>query len=165
MPETTAFSVGALVRFNHERDGGPVHRVIGVDARGMIDLHDMGGWLAPHLFTVADDIGGMPPSAGLAPTELVTIEGNDIVIRITSGSLTHATEHGVLCTFIPQTGGFRGAQITDAAKWRDAVVRALRREQENGDTPVHLMLDGALEYALEQGEEGVWVEGITDDPV
>lgn len=104
-------------------------------------------------------------TTGLAPTELVVIEGDDIVIRITPAALTHATEHGVLCTFVPQTGGFRAAQITDFPKWRDAVVRALLREQENGDTPVHLMLDGALEYALEQGEEGVWVEGITDDPV
>ena len=104
-----------------------------------------------------------PGTTGLAPTELVAIEGEDIVIRITPGALTHATEHGVLCTFIPQTGNFRAAQITDLPKWRAAVVNALRREQENGDTPVHLMLDACLEHALEQGEEGVWVEGISDD--
>lgn len=97
-------------------------------------------------------------------TELVAIEGDDIVIRITPDAITHATEHGVLCTFIPQTGQFRASQITDLPKWRDAIMRALRREQENGDTPVHLMLDCCLEHALEQGEEGVWVEGITDDP-
>lgn len=102
------------------------------------------------------------PTTGLAPTELVQIDGEDIVIRITPGALTHATEHGCLCTFVPKTGNFRAAQITDIAKWRDAVARALRREQENGDTPVHLMLDACLKHALEQGEEGVWVEGITD---
>jgi hypothetical protein len=105
----------------------------------------------------------MAETAGLAPTELVNIEGDDIVIRITPDALTHATEHGVLCTFIPQTGSFRAAQITDIVKWRDGVLRALRREEENGDTPVHLMLDACLEHALEQGEEGVWIEGITDD--
>lgn len=92
--------------------------------------------------------------------ELVRVEGDDIVIRITPDVLTHATEHGVLCTFIPQTGNFRATQITDLPKWRDAVVRALRREQENGDTPVHLMLDEALEYAADQGEEGISIEGI-----
>lgn len=102
-------------------------------------------------------------AAGLAPTELVSIEGEDIVIRITPDALTHATEHGVLCTFIPQTGNFRAAQITDIVKWREAIVRALRSEQENGDTTVHLMLDGCLEHAFEQGEEGVCVEGISDD--
>lgn len=94
--------------------------------------------------------------------QLVKLEGDDIVIRITPDALTFATEHGVLCTFIPQTGNFRSAQITDIAKWRDAVLRALRREKENGDTPVHIMLDACLEYALEQGGEGVWVEGITE---
>jgi hypothetical protein len=101
-------------------------------------------------------------TTGLAPTELVQIEGDDIVIRITPDALTHATEHGALCTVIPQTGNFRCAQITDTGKWRDAIVRALRREQENGDTLVHLMLDAALEHAMEQGEEGIWVEGITE---
>ena len=95
--------------------------------------------------------------------ELVSLESEDIVIRITPDQLTFATEHGCLCTFVPQTGNFRGVQITDLPKWRDAVLRALRREKENGDTPIHLVLDGALEHALEQGEEGVWVEGITDD--
>lgn len=95
-------------------------------------------------------------------SQLVSLEGEDIVIRITPDALTFATEHGVLCTFIPQTGNFRGAQITDLPKWRDAVLRALKREKENGDTPVHLMLDECLEHALEQGEEGIWVEGITE---
>ena len=94
--------------------------------------------------------------------QLVSIEGEDIVIRITPDALKFATEHGCLCTFIPQTGNFRCAQITDLVRWRDAVLRALKREQENGDTPVHLMLDACLEHALEQGEEGVWVEGITE---
>ena len=98
------------------------------------------------------------------PPNLVTVEGDDIVIRITPEALTFASEHGVLCTFIPQTGNFRSAQITDMAKWRAEVVTALRREKENGDTPVHLMLDECLEYALEQGGDGIWVEGITDDP-
>jgi len=98
-------------------------------------------------------------TTGLAPTELVRVEGEDVVIRITPDALTFASEHGCLCTFIPQTGSFRAAQVVDIEKWRDAVVRALRREKENGDTPVHLMLDAALEHALEQGEEGIWVEG------
>jgi len=101
-------------------------------------------------------------SAGCAPTELVSIEGEDIVIRITPAALTHASEHGVLCTFMPQTGNFRAAQITDLPKWRLAVLYALRREKENGDTPVHIMLDGCLEYAMEQGEEGLWLEGVTE---
>lgn len=54
--------MGTLVRFANEHDGGPVHRVVSVMLDGMIELHDMGGYFAPHLFAVADDIGDMPPS-------------------------------------------------------------------------------------------------------
>jgi hypothetical protein len=102
------------------------------------------------------------PTSPVPLPELVSVEGEDIVIRITPSALTFASEHGVLCTFVPQTGNFRRAQVIDLPKWRDAVLRALRREQENGDTPVHLMLDACLKHALEQGEEGIWVEGITE---
>jgi hypothetical protein len=51
-----------LVRFNHEQNGGPVHRIMSVMRDGMVKLHDMGGYFAPHLFVVADDIGDIPPS-------------------------------------------------------------------------------------------------------
>jgi hypothetical protein len=43
---------GTLVRFAHQSDG-PVHRVSAVDPDGMVSLHDMVGWFAPHLFVVA----------------------------------------------------------------------------------------------------------------
>lgn len=46
--------IGTLVRFNHERNGGPVHRVINRDGDGMVELHDMTGWFAPHLFLVVE---------------------------------------------------------------------------------------------------------------
>jgi len=57
---------GDLVRFNHERNGGPVHKVTWVDSRpgGMVQLHDMGGHFAPCLFVAADDVAGIP-----APTK------------------------------------------------------------------------------------------------
>jgi hypothetical protein len=51
-------------------------------------------------------------------------------------------------------------QPPSKALWRDAIVRALRREEENGDTPVHLLLDAALEHAADQGEEGISIEEI-----
>jgi hypothetical protein len=51
-----------LVRFNHEKDGGPVHRIVSVMSDGMVEIHDIGGYFAPHLFAVADDIGDIPPS-------------------------------------------------------------------------------------------------------
>lgn len=57
---------GTLVRFNHERNGGPVHRVVSVMLDSMVELHDMGGYFAQDLFAVADDIGGIPPDPPLS---------------------------------------------------------------------------------------------------
>lgn len=53
---------GTLVRFNHERKGGPVHRIASVARDGMIELEDMGGFFAPHLFEIAGDIADIPPT-------------------------------------------------------------------------------------------------------
>ena len=62
MPSDPKFKQFDLVRFANQRDGGPVHRVVSVMFDGMIELHDMGGYFAPHLFAIADDIGGIPGS-------------------------------------------------------------------------------------------------------
>jgi hypothetical protein len=50
---------GDLVRFAHERDSGPVHRVVRIAGDGMVELHDMGGLFAPHLFEVVTFIAGI----------------------------------------------------------------------------------------------------------
>ncbi len=67
--DTTPLRQFDLVRFAHERNGGPVHRVVSVMHDGMVELHDMGGYFAPHLFAIADDIGGMP-LGGVPPSRL-----------------------------------------------------------------------------------------------
>jgi hypothetical protein len=59
---------GTLVRFANEKNGGPVHRVVSVMRDGMIELHDIPGYFAPHLFEVADDIGDIPPMIEPSPT-------------------------------------------------------------------------------------------------
>ena len=93
-------------------------------------------------------------------TELVTVEGDDIIIRVTLDALVFASENGCLCTFSKIKNDFRKVHVHDPVQWRTAIVRALRREKENGDTPVHLLLDEALEYAVDHGEEGISIEGI-----
>jgi hypothetical protein len=146
-----------LVRFANEKDGGPVHKVVAVDRDGMVELNDMGGWFGPHLFAIADDIGGIPPSV---PPDLVHLEGEDIVIRITPAALRFASENGVLASFSKLKNDFRKVSVFDIVAWRKEVLTALQREAENGDTPVHLMLDDALQWAVEQGPEGISIEGI-----
>ncbi|MDA8251645.1 MAG: hypothetical protein M0Z28_21085 [Rhodospirillales bacterium] len=93
-------------------------------------------------------------------TDLVSIEGDDIVIRITPDALRFASENGVLSTFCPQKNDFRTVRVTDLAAWRAEMISALNREFENGDTPVHLLLDSCLQYAVDQGGEGIEIEGV-----
>lgn len=92
--------------------------------------------------------------------DLVNIEGEDIVIRITPDALKFASEHGVLASFSKIKNDFRTVKVFDMEAWRNEVVAALRREAENGDTPVHLLLDDAIQWAVEQGPEGISIEGI-----
>lgn len=72
-------NIGDLVRFHHEAKGGPVHRVIEVAHDGMVLLHDMCGYFAPHLFVVADDIADIPPGRPDLPvyTEDTLVEWAD----------------------------------------------------------------------------------------
>ena len=46
-------------------------------------------------------------------------------------------------------------RVTDAATFAKGIVRYLNDESEDGTTRIHLMLDSAMNEALEQGEEGV----------
>lgn len=74
-------NLGTLVRFANERDGGPVHRVVSVMSDGMVELHDKGGYFAPYLFAVADDIGDIPlgrtPLTYGAPAYTIRVERMD----------------------------------------------------------------------------------------
>lgn len=92
--------------------------------------------------------------------DLVCIEGDDIVIRITMDALVHASESGVLATFSKLKNDFRTVKVFDPARWQKEMLHALKREADNGETPVNMMLDECLKWLVEQGAEGISVEGI-----
>lgn len=46
-------------------------------------------------------------------------------------------------------------QITDGAVFAKELMHALNREDEQGTTPIHRMCDKAIEYAIDQGAEGI----------
>ena len=46
-------------------------------------------------------------------------------------------------------------KVTDSRVFAQAIVGALQREEEDGTTPIDTMLDDAITYAVENGEEGV----------
>jgi len=45
--------------------------------------------------------------------------------------------------------------VTNASQFADEVTGALNREEEDGTTPLHTLLDEAMTYVVEQGGEGV----------
>jgi hypothetical protein len=46
-------------------------------------------------------------------------------------------------------------EVTDAELFAKALVRELNKDDEQGTTRIHRMLDAAMEEAIEQGAEGV----------
>lgn len=83
------------------------------------------------------------------PLEVEIFEG---VLRITIGvsTLGFAAKH------IPNTGWDEDhLKVTDESVFAEEILRELQREQENGTTLVHRMLDQATLRAIEQGCEGV----------
>lgn len=79
--------------------------------------------------------------------DLANIEGDEIVNRIKIATIPMAFEVAL--------EGEDDCKLVDAARFAPGLVLELNREQENGDTPVHRILDHAILQALEMGAEGV----------
>lgn len=45
--------------------------------------------------------------------------------------------------------------VSDIREFANSISRRLQREEEDGTTPVHRMLDAAADEVLEQGDDGV----------
>ena len=88
-----------------------------------------------------------------------------LTVKIVDGVLTIAIGMGTLATAIrcnpdlqawdEVTGKDYEPTITDATVFGKELVRALEDEDEEGSTPVHLMLDAAVMSAIENGAEGI----------
>ena len=80
-------------------------------------------------------------------SDLAKIEGKEIVIRVKISALKKAFEYH-------PNGLAEDYRLTNLPTVADSLVRRLNSEEEDGTTPVHRMLDTALEEALEQGDDG-----------
>ena len=86
----------------------------------------------------------------------VALEGDRLVISIGIDALMTAS---------------RGAddwpedelEITDPDAFAASIVRGLEQEEEDGTTPVHLAIDTAVMWAVENGEPGVGEIGSGDE--
>lgn len=94
----------------------------------------------------------------------VEIEDGELVIRVSLGALALATtlSPGLSDVAYDDEGEERTITITDPVAWAGEVRSALLREEEDGTTLVHRMLDQAFSNALESGGEGIHIPGVTD---
>lgn len=93
-------------------------------------------------------------------TEVVTIDGDYLVVRMSRETLAHAAR---LCPalefFDEKRNRFLKVSVVDADNWMKSVAHALTRELgEDGTTLVHRMFDAAFLYAVEQGLDGIEIE-------
>ena len=91
-------------------------------------------------------------AAAKYPAEAV-IEGDNIVIRVPISAIPVAFEAWPDAPRNDEADPLYS--VTDAATFAKGIVRYLNDESEDGTTRIHLMLDSAMNEALEQGEEGV----------
>ncbi|GJD97732.1 hypothetical protein [Methylobacterium iners] len=87
-------------------------------------------------------------------------------ISLTGGLLTISLGVSTLCqaikggTVFEDFMGGEDAVITDEDAFARAITAGLGREEENGDTPVHDMLDRVARRAINDGAEGVLIPGV-----
>lgn len=80
------------------------------------------------------------------------IEGR-LVISLRVSTLAHAVRHSQHFFDCEENG--TKLKITNEAVFAASVAQALNREEEDGSTPITRMLDDAVEWVSEQGEEGI----------
>jgi len=88
---------------------------------------------------------------------MITLEDDTIVIRLTADAIAHAFKIGMWAenrAGCPETP----PEVTDKSVFLREVYSELTKEQENGDTPVHRMVDKAMRDAWEYGCEGLAID-------
>lgn len=87
---------------------------------------------------------------------VVAIENEQLVIRVGVNVIAFVAEKSEkFQEYNMRTGQYDSLyRVADAAQLASDVVRALNKEQEDGTTPVHLLLDEAIEQAADDGSMG-----------
>lgn len=91
----------------------------------------------------------------------VTVEGDELVIRITLDTLCHAVTMGD--QWPVQFNGESGATIIDRPLFIKELIGQLQNENEQGATPLHFLFDEAALAVIEAGSEAVELHEDEDD--
>lgn len=90
------------------------------------------------------------PPADDEVKEMVSIEGNQIVMRVPISAVRDAAGYA-----FEDAWGQHNIEVIDEAEFAKELVTELRRERENGATMIHDMLDKACVRAAENGALGL----------
>lgn len=82
------------------------------------------------------------------------IEGDELVIRIGIDTLAFSAEHCPLFYDDRDRCEAPYVKVADKEELARDVVRAINHEEDDGSTPLHHMLDEAIEYAHGDGSLG-----------
>jgi hypothetical protein len=86
----------------------------------------------------------------------VSIESDDLVIRISADTLAMAIKHMPKAEiFDERLQEFFQPEVTDKGEFLKEMAGALEAEEEDGTTLVHRMLDKAALHIMHVGGEGV----------
>jgi hypothetical protein len=86
------------------------------------------------------------------------IEGSQLVIRIGINTLAFAAEHCPRFYDNEKGADPPYVKVTDKRELARDVVRALLHEQEDGTTPLCILLDDAFEFAYGDGSLGFYYD-------
>lgn len=141
--------IGDLVRFNHQKDGGPVHRVASVMSDGMIELHDMGGYFGPDLFVTADDIGGIPLDGRVPASKGRRITAGPYTLEIPPNgvAILYEADEGGTDRQLPGGVGYLDAFVQFAGEILrlQAMVSQMQKDRADGDTAIRDAIRRAVE--------------------
>lgn len=91
----------------------------------------------------------------------VTVEGDELVIRITLDTLCHAVT--MADNWPTDCEGKSMATITDRPLFVKELIGELMNENEQGATPLHFLFDEAALALIEAGSEAVELREDEDD--
>jgi hypothetical protein len=90
----------------------------------------------------------------------VKMEDRPLEVSVDAGMVTITIGVALLAkTCNPDHMDLPPIEITDTHLFQKSLHTALTREEEDGTTVVHEMFDKALRYIVENGEEGLKLEG------
>lgn len=92
----------------------------------------------------------------------VCVENGVLIMQMGVEALAKAVQLNPELTMPDDKGGWIEPEIIDADKFAAEIMVALKNEDEDGTTLIHIAIDTAAMNAIENGAEGIKIPEIAD---